>query len=165
MKTKLLIFPSILLFTFIIAYFTLDYFNNRNQLLISKTKDIYMPGIELSINLHNKLTATKRSFQDIVASDNELILERTDSIAESFVKLCAELNKKPDYYTFTDSILFLYHKYYKNARLVSKKMLEEDFSETVHVKIILMHTQYSQVESLIIRLKNNSKKQADIQKN
>ncbi|MEN8120734.1 MAG: HAMP domain-containing methyl-accepting chemotaxis protein [Bacteroidota bacterium] len=161
-KFKILIFPVLFAVIFIVTYFLSANFNNKNKLLLSQTENVYLPSIEISIKLHNKLTATKRSLQDVVASFDESMLEETDTIAKDLIDLCTLLSEKTGESSFTDSISDLYKQYYKNARSVTEGMLAEDFSEELNSKLTVMLEQYTEVDSLITRLKANSKEQAGL---
>jgi len=160
-KYKILIFPVLFAVISIVSFLLSAYFQNKNQLLLSQTKNIYLPSIEISIKLHNKLIATKRSLNDVVASADEMMLEETDTIAKSLTDLCAILVKKVGNSSEVDSISYLYTQYFKNARSVTVGILAEDFSEELNTNMMLMLDQYNMVDSLITQLEERSKEKAN----
>jgi methyl-accepting chemotaxis protein len=159
-KYKILVFPVLFVIIFLITFLLTTYFQRQNQLLLDQTEKVYLPSIEISIKLKDKLTATQRSLQDAVAAADEFKLEETDTIAQDLVRLCSSLIDKAGKSDHIDSISNLYNVYYKNARSVTKGMILGDFSEELSSKIEGMVAQYNLVDSLITNLEVRSKERA-----
>ena len=156
MNIKILIFPVVLLLTFIAAYITLNYFNSQNKLLLNQTKNIYLPSVELSLKANRNLTEIQHSLQNAVATGNKNHIENTDTIAKSLYNLCVLLEAKIKSKNFSD----LVNKYYINARAVSAEMIDGDISEELEKQIGIMLFQYNKIDSLLKSLELKSKKQA-----
>ena len=161
-KYKILVFPVLFAIISISTYLLSANFNNKNELLLKQTENVYLPSIEISIKLKNKLTATQRFLQDAVASADEFKLEETDTIAKELIELCALLSEKTGKNVFIDSISNLYSQYYQNARSVSEGMIGGDFSEELSSKITVMLEQYKEVEGLINMLEIRNKELAGL---
>jgi len=160
MKSKFLIFPAVLLTTFIIAYLTLDYFSKKNKQLIHQTRNIYLPGLELSIKLNSKLAKLQHTMQNAVAVGDIHHLEEADTIAEHITNLFSKLEKKSlKPYKITNTSR-LFKSYYYNARITSRSMIISDFSEKLSGKLGLMVFQYNEINKQLESLETNNKKLA-----
>lgn len=159
-RYKILIFPVLFAIILIVTYFVSYNFQQKNEILLKQTEDIYLPSIEISIKLKNKFTATRRSLMDAVAAADEIKMEEADTIARDLGNLCKLLNETIGQSTHTDSILDLFNKYYSNAKAVTLGMIAGDFSEELSAKMEVMTVQYNQVDSLITQLEQQSKAQA-----
>ncbi len=161
-KYKVLIFPVLFVFIFSVVYFTSLSLQTKNKRLLKKTEEIYLPNIELSIQLKTQLSTVQHTLQGAVASADEFKLEDADTLSENISNLCVLLNEKAEASSLADSITSIYTDYYTNAREVSVAMIDGDFSEELSPKITQMITQYNLVDSLIKVLEVSSKEQAEL---
>jgi signal transduction histidine kinase len=159
MKPKLLIFPGVLFFTFIIAYSILAYFSKKNELLLEQTKNIYFPSVELSIKLDNRLSELQRTLQNLVATGDEHLVEEADSIAASFIHICSLLENKSTVPSFANKIDSLFNDYYHNAKATSISMISSDFSSSLEKRLNLMLRQYNEIERLLNNFESKNKEQ------
>ncbi len=159
---KIVIFPVFFIMFLIGLYFVSSFYDNKNEKLISQTQNIFLPSIENSIKLNNKLSTIQKSLQDAVASAEEYKLSETDTIAQNFTNLCLSLIEKTDAKFVKDSILDLFNSYYSNAKTVSKEMIAGDFSENLSQNITIMLSQYNNLDSLLNVLETNSRQQTNL---
>ena len=154
---KVMVFPVLFALSFIIIFLLSAYFNNQNKSLLNQTENVYLPSIEISIELSDELKAVQRSLQDAVAAADEFKLEEVDTIASHLTGLCTLLSEKTGANSSVDSIATLFDLYFANAREVSVGMIAGDFSEELSAKIPIMLEQYKQVADMISNLENSSK--------
>ena len=154
---KIMIFPVLFALIFIITFVLLAYFNNQNKSLLNQTENVYLPSIEISIELSDELKAVQRSLQDAVSAADEFKLDEADTIASHLTGLCALLSEKTGSNASADSIVALFDIYFENAREVTVGMIAGDFSEELSAKIPLMLEQYNLVADMISNLENSSK--------
>ncbi len=159
-KHKVIIFPVLFVFIFSFIYFTSLSLRNKNKHLLKKTEEIYLPNIELSIQLKTQLSTVQHTLQGAVASADEFKLDEADTLSKDIRNLCVLLNEKAEGSNLADSITSIYSDYYTNAREVSMAMIDGDFSEELSPKITQMIMQYNLVDSLIDVLEITSKEQA-----
>ena len=157
-KYKILIFPVLLALISITTYLLSVHFNKKNSTMLHQTENVYFPAIEISIRLNHKLNNIQRSLQDAVAAADEEKLKLTDSLASQLINMCLDLKEKTVELNKVDSIITAFKSYYAIANTTSKGMIEGDFSEDLQNKITLMLDKYQNVNNLINRLENNSKK-------
>lgn len=158
-KYKILVFPILMAIISVTTFVLSDYLNKNNKILLDQTEELYVPVIEISIKLNNKLKVIQRSLQDAVVSGDEDKLEEADNLVKELTELHNLLKDKSINNSLGDSIYTLFEVYYKNARGVSKDMIAGDFSEELNNKIEKMLVQYKQVDSLIATLERRSKEQ------
>ncbi|MDF1547887.1 MAG: ATP-binding protein [Bacteroidales bacterium] len=160
MKSRFLIFPLVLLITFLIAYLTLNHFSKKNKALIEQTKAIYLPGIEISIKLNNILFELQKTLQDVVASGDEGRIRKADSLALSFTMYCMRIEKNAEKTYFSTQLSASFNKYYNNARSVSIEMIDGDLSKKLTERIDVMRLQYNEIYILLKELEIKNKKLA-----
>ena len=161
-RVKILIFPIIFVFILIAIFAVSTVFNQRNKTLLSETKEVFFPSIEMSINLSYKLLIIQKSLQDAVAAAEIDQLAETDSVASDFSNTCLSLanisNDKPA----IDSISKIFEIYYVIAKDVSQKMIIGGFSDSLNQEIEIMIESYNRLSNLLSELENNNKKKSDI---
>ena len=57
-KYKILIFPVLSAVILVVTFILTSYFNNKNEKMLEQTKNIYLPSIEISIEIKSKLAET-----------------------------------------------------------------------------------------------------------
>lgn len=157
---KVMIFPFLFALIFVTSFLLTAKFNKQNVILLNQTENIYLPGIEISIELENKLKTVQRSLQDAVSAADEYKLEEADTIAIQLSDLCLLLKKKTNSNVSIDSINSIFSDYYVIAREVSVGMISGDFSEELNAQIPKMLEQYHQVADLISKLKDHNKQKS-----
>ena len=160
-KYKILIFPSLFGLILISNYFIIGYFNSQNRRLLEQTENIYQPSIEISIEIEAKLKELQRSFQDAVASADEMKLVETDTLAKTITILCKDLGLKTRNKT-VDSILTQFTVYYSEARSVTQEMIGgKNISDNLSARISGMLKQFTHIKNMVIYLKKTSKKDSE----
>ncbi len=156
-KYKILVFPIVFIIIFLIAFFISRHYNKQNELLLNKTENVYLPNIEISIELNHKLSELQRLLQDAVASADIGKLDDADTVAQQFCDYCSLLNEKTGEASFTDSITSLFNDYFSNARKVTEGMIAEDFSEELSAQIANMQLQYNTIDEMLKKQEENSR--------
>jgi len=154
---KLMLFPILFGFFFIITYVLTAYFNTQNKNLLNQTENVFLLNVETSILLNQKLSMVQRTLQDAVAAADQNKLTDADTTANQLNNLCLELNKKVGTNAKVDSIIAQFKLYYSNAREVSSGMILGDFSEDLSNKLNIMMEQYNIVAKLITSFEIESK--------
>jgi len=154
---KLMLFPILFGFFFIITYVLTAYFNTQNKNLLDQTENVFLLNVETSILLNQKLSMVQRTLQDAVAAADQNKLTDADTTANQLNNLCLELNKKVGTNAKVDSIIAQFKLYYSNAREVSSGMILGDFSEDLSNKLNIMMEQYNIVAKLITSFEIESK--------
>lgn len=162
MKHNLLIFPIILLLTFIVAYLTLDYFNKNNELLVEQTRSKILPGIEISTNINHELDKLQHNLQDATASADQSKLIESYFIVQRIDSLISLLEEKQSLKTKPLKLTEQLHDYYETARIVSIEMMEGDFSEVLSNKISTMLAKYNKLSKTFNQLKSDNKTLANL---
>ena len=160
-KYKILIFPLLFTFIFLVTFLVLSYFSSKNKLLLEQSQNIFMPSIETSIKLSSTLASLQRTLQDAVASADEFKLEDADTLSSTIIDLCMMLNTKTGGSSIIESISDNFIIYYSNAKAVSLNMIEGDFSDDANEKIGIMISQYQELSGMINKLEIDSKNKAE----
>lgn len=145
---KFLIFPSILLLTFISAYLILEYFSRQNDVLLIQAQEIFIPNSLASTEIKHKLFLIQSSLQNSVATGDLEQLNNTDTLATEFRNLCQTM-KSLDNYEPADSLLNAFDEYYINAKSTSILLMSNLITENIGSKIDIMLMQYNNLSNLI----------------
>jgi signal transduction histidine kinase len=142
--------------TFLIIFFVLNHFNNKNKSLLRQTKDKFIPSIETIAKIKYSFNELRKTLQDVVASSGEIKLEKADSIAESLKELTFILKiYKKD--TLANIFSDQFSIYYTHARKTTKEMMTESFSDSLVSEINEMIIQHKKIAQFIDKLENETR--------
>jgi signal transduction histidine kinase len=156
-KFSLLPFPIILVITFLVGFFILNHFNQKNQALLEHTNEIHIPNIEISLQLQNDLSDIQHLLQSAVATKDDMLFVITDSIASDFSDKSASINNDNNLINYSDSILNQFSSYYKNARYVSEYLINNEMDTNIQDDVFKMLEGYNNLNSTISVFRDETK--------
>lgn len=161
-KYRLIHFPIILIVTFLVSYFILKMFSDKNEVLLKKTHDNYFPLVEISIKIDNVLFSIQNSLKDAVAIADTSKFVESDKNSKIFLELCDSLSNRDIANTNIDSISTKFRVYYKHARNVSKQMITGNITQELLAQITKMIEKYNQLKIDVNNLKFKTKQSITI---
>jgi len=160
-RHKIIIFPALFVVISVSTYFIIANFNNNNEILLQQNETIYMPSIEMSIEINAKLSEIQRSLQDAVSSADEFKLENADTLAKEINLLCKKLLEISENTKSIDSISVLFNEYYTEAHGITLAMMQDsNITEETSQRISNMVLKYKSVKNSIELLEMNSKEKS-----
>jgi len=160
-RYKILSFPMLFSIILVVTYTFSWYFNNKNFIMLEQTRNVYLPSIEISIQIGSKLKEVQRNLQDAVAAADESKLNTTDTLSATISNLCILIKSKVGSNATIDSISTLFTSYYNNARKVTQAMISNSLSESMNNLLLTMVTEYNQVKTLIEELEKSSRQHSE----
>jgi len=162
-RSKIAIIPIVFSFVLIgilVAFYVL---NNKNQRLIEKINNGYLPYIELSHELKGKMKDLQRNFQDAVAASDAEKLNVTkinkkqfDSIINVAKEHIVILDKQS-----IDSLVEDYNNYFNTGYQTSEKMIQGNFNEETTNGIQKLISYYQNIQKMLDNISVDSKAQME----
>lgn len=161
--TKIAIMPvvfSVALVGILAAFYAL---NHKNQNLVNKISNGYLPYIELSHELRANMKNLQRNFQDAVAaSDMEKLIatknikREFDSIVNAAKGQIVILNSNS-----LDSLVNGYNSYFNTGYTTSEKMIEGKYGDETTHNVQLLITYFRTIQRMLDNISLDSKTQMD----
>jgi len=159
---RIAIFPIILVSTFAIFYLVINHFSFRNEELLKEMSGKYLTGIETSLKLSENIKMVQRRMHDAVAVGDTTKIYEADSAAVRVYSLLELLSALTPGEKQLIELNSSFANYYPLARTATKRMIVEQFSESLANDIQLMIDRYNQLNTLVEQYEIASKEKIHI---